>query len=40
MATKQNGIGHKTYKLGRQSLNDHNWQIRSHHFSGYGENAI
>ena len=34
--------GHKTHKLDRQSSNDHNCQIWfcSHHFTGYGENAI
>ena len=32
--------GHKTHKLGRQSSYDHNCKIGSHHFSGYGENAI
>ena len=30
MATKQNGTGHKTHKLGRQSSNDHNYQISVH----------
>ena len=33
-------IGHKTHKLGRQSSNDHNYQYGSHHFNGFGENAV
>ena len=32
--------GHKTHKLGRQSSNGHTAKYGSHHFNGYGENAI
>ena len=41
MATKQMAAGHQTHKLGRQSSDDHiTAKYGSHHFSGYGENAI
>ena len=32
--------GHQTHKLGRQSSDIISAKYGSHHFSGYGENAV